>query len=534
MLGGSNDETLQNLTICNITFQNISLESREQIEKLLYRISADREVLDAYHTWELPKRGSAMIEGARAGQNFESAIGPKTSMDLAKQAGYSGSVQYFHDFMFDTSAWPSPDRTRMDAHLWAVPYYEAAVETILPVNWREKEGAQKRMGGGGGGGCFNCGSTIHGLSACPKPKDQDRIRKAITEWRRSRMDDGGEMRYHQTPGAQEMTPSLSLSTSGFRSTPSAATPQKPKAGVISERLRQALDIDPGQIPPWYRNVVYYGYPPSYYRVPPAPVKFTWVEPGSDSTATPETPNSIQHPQPQRRIRTVTFPNLAAPLHDLSVFFDLYHPVEAAHTPTLPSNNPIATPTAKYQVTTLLDGIHPVPSRTTPITPQQHYDPHHMMVDLTAESPASKNPKKRNRSDSPYKGPLSPDQNGENSEDMTQLPQGPPEKIPKLQELQTSSDLLHAQEPSSDAADWAQNLLDRLSEAKILRQTEEEDREEAEEPPTMPLENVAAYLPISTGIIRHQLSEQDLSTHGSVQSSTGIWKKLKSILDERRQ
>lgn len=544
MVGGADTEDLRNRSICNVSYQNISLyafyrrshipfalcrpnscgmvltvatsffasfkrECREEVEKVMYKISGGRDVLDSYHTWAL-KRGQSDAPLIRNGRRLETFdIGASDSVDLSKRSGFSGSVQYFYDFTLDASAWPSPDLHRMDVHLYSTPHYYVDSPTIIPENWRELLDGPKQSSSSAGGACFNCGQTGHALNSCPKPKDQDRIRKAINEWKKSRLEDV-EVRYHsvglQTPDSKSLRSSSSIATPG---TPAARQP--PKAGVISERLQQALGIGSGDMPPWYRNIVYYGYPPSYYRVPEGPVKFTWVD-NNDTEAASSAPAQ----KATARTRTVAFPNLAAPLHDLSLFLDLYHPVEATEPADTSSSTPSTQPSAKYRVTTVIDGDKPF------IPPSSR-----MVVDLTDGDASSSS------ADDPFKTPVRNTKKRSRSEEDDTEDQDAGEAATKKRAPESDDD---DGADADDSQSWADSLLDKLKKDKILTSTEE-DAEDAKEDenvvPIVPADQVTAHLPQGDGVIRHGLSEQDLSTHGSMQQSTGVWQKLKNLLEERK-
>jgi len=596
-------------------------EAREDIEKLLYKMSANPSVLDAYHTWMLRRDpGVAVVE--KVPEKYEDVcFGAMSSVDVTKCRGFSGSTQYFHDFTLDTSAWPSPDLRTLDVHLWPVPYYRLDVESMLPTNWRSMEDEKRKKGivgaggggggGGGGGACFNCGSYSHNIGGCPKPKDQERIRKAMSEWRRSRMEEDVEMRYHEAAGAATEQ-QQGLSSSSFSSAPptpgptTSSTPGptmtpgrvKPRPGVISERLRQALGIEPGGMPPWYRNIVYYGYPPSYYRVPPKPVKFTWIgseeEEARVSRQQQQQQQQQQHqqpqqPEPRRRVRTVAFPNLAAPLHDLSYFFDLYHPVEEQEGDETTTTT-MQPPQTKYNVTTTIDG-RPPPSSPF-VTPHPHIQQEGAsssahVVDLTEGEQEEEHPlatpqnrKKRPHLESSRRTPHSNQQqhpsymlgqygfdysNGSGGDvdyDETAfeepLPTGPKPKQHKLKEEEeeevhhTEQDVMStgsSEEQQISASERADQLLQQLVAMRVLSRTgdaytqHEEDIEEGDnrdgmedqeqEEGQVPPELVTARLPVGNGVITHTLTEQDLSTHGPVQTSTGVWHKLKSIIEDRR-
>lgn len=482
----------------------------------MYKISGSRDVLDTYHTWAL-KRGHNIAPLIRNGKRLDDfEIGPSESIDLSKRSGFSGSVQYFHDFTLDTSAWPSPDLNRMDVHLWSTPYYHVDSPTIIPENWRERIGGSKPSGAGPGGACFNCGQGGHALNACPKPKDQDRIRKAINEWKRSRIEDA-EVRYHsvgpQTPDAKSLRTSSSIATPG---TP--APRATPKPGVLSERLQNALGIGPNDMPPWYRNFVYYGYPPSYYRVPEGPVKFTWVD-----NAGEEVDSSTEN-KPKSRTRTVAYPNLAAPLHDLSLFFDLYHPVETPEETPNSSAPSIASPppTAKYRVTTVIDGDQPFVAESS-----------QMVVDLTNDGDDATTNGSQSHQD-PFKTPArSTKKRAREAEDEDEVDGEVATKKRTLEPVEPDN------EKEDDAEAWSDNLLNKLKKNKILLTTTSEAEEKKSDEddlvvtPLIPADQVTLNLPHGDGSIRHGLSEQDLSTHGSVQQSTGIWQKLKNLLDDRK-
>lgn len=504
-------------------------------------MSGSRDVLDEYKTWALNRRAvdSSLLKNGKKLEQFE-MVRPGQTVDLSKRSGFSGSVQYFHDFTLDTSAWPSPDLNRLDVHLWNPPYYHVDSPTIIPENWRELLDEKKSGGGGGGGACFNCGKAGHSLNACPSPKDQERIRKAIAEWKRSRIEDV-EVRYHSVGAG---TNDLNSSNPSAPNTPVVRAP--PKAGVLSERLRQALGLEPDQMPPWYRNIVYYGYPPSYYRVPSDPVKFTWVESESNKNAGSNS-NDDKEGQKRQRVRTISFPNLAAPLHDLSLYLDLYHPVEDKSPELNETGEPIASDPrnsrkTKYQVTTQIDGVE-VPSRSDMSHSGQISitSPNNMVIDLTDEDGNSnfktpnKNPKKRSRDASTEIDLIQNDD----------IPTGEAQKIAKTskdgEEAEIGpSEKENSQNKEEEAESWADTFLDKIKKDKVISASMKEDDtsdsngEQDQEEENQSVEDLPVNLPVGDGTIRHNLTEQDLSTHGSAQQSTGVWAKLKHIFDERKR
>ncbi|CAI5438879.1 unnamed protein product [Caenorhabditis angaria] len=95
--------------------------------------------------------------------------------------------------------------------------------------------------------CFNCGGD-HLINACPEPRDFNRIRKAQLE-KRLQQQNNTNKRY--------VDDSKQSNDSKF------------KAGRLSSKLREALNIGPDDIPEWIyrmrRMGFYKGYPPGYLK-----------------------------------------------------------------------------------------------------------------------------------------------------------------------------------------------------------------------------------------------------------------------------
>jgi hypothetical protein len=321
-------------------------------------------------------------------------------------------------------------------------------------------------------------------------------------------------------------------------------------GVLSERLRQALGIFPEQNPPYYRNFVYYGYPPSYYRVPKEPVKFTWVESGStvtsnatSATASASGASSSQSQQngvgqssgngltssseQRKRVRTVSYPGLAAPLYDLSYFFDLYHPIEDVSATSSSTSSSIlgsSTSNPKYKVTTVVSDEPRPPTKYHVSTTIQLDDDDVVIVESSKLTEDAARTKKRPRQDG--------------IEDSS-LPSGPLEKHPKIIDLDQEErdkdagiETRRAQH-EKEADEWVDRLLVKLDEKRHTSVSDEGNLVEDDAiEPIVPLDQISSRLPQGSGLITHNLTDRELSTHGALVESTGVWQRLRTIIDSR--
>eukprot|EP01134_Creolimax_fragrantissima_P007345 CFRG7345T1 len=126
------------------------------------------------------------------------------------------------------------------------PEYDVCTTSVLPVTGSDVNTLvrEKRR-------CFNCGSSEHMLNECPHTRDKAKVETARAEMEERNLRNGkggvrvrGDVRYH-IPGNEKYD--------HFR------------PGFISIELREALGMltDDIDVPPYYSNMLMWGYPPGY-------------------------------------------------------------------------------------------------------------------------------------------------------------------------------------------------------------------------------------------------------------------------------
>ncbi|KAI8969812.1 hypothetical protein BDB01DRAFT_815786 [Pilobolus umbonatus] len=136
-------------------------------------------------------------------------------------------------------------------------------------------------------GCYNCGCAEHEVSNCPDPKDQDAI---VDRRRRSRRRRRRRNKHRSAVRNME----------GFMVTP----------GILSDRLREALDIGPDEDPPYYSMMRVYGYPPGYMVTPVKEVPLKIFDVPEDTDEEP--------PEPELEEKQLyEYPNLNLHLDDFT-------------------------------------------------------------------------------------------------------------------------------------------------------------------------------------------------------------------------
>ncbi|OBZ83061.1 Zinc finger CCHC domain-containing protein 8 [Choanephora cucurbitarum] len=114
-----------------------------------------------------------------------------------------------------------------------------------------------------GAECFNCGSTEHGVSNCPLPKNMSRISRKKRELRENHARSlfNSPLLLHFEPGR------------------------------LSDNLKEALGILKNrEEPPYYANMRYYGYPPGYMKREDDPILKIYDGNGNEE----EVPNTDKH------------------------------------------------------------------------------------------------------------------------------------------------------------------------------------------------------------------------------------------------
>jgi hypothetical protein len=139
LLKGGTSPAIRRKALCSITWQNISLETRDKIEDIL-----QREYRTSEYNYPEVLSNSVDVEQFR-------------TTDFAKEEGYAGSVQYYVGFNHDLSRFPvQVDNTSIKC--WDISSYDRAVPDPLPL----PEGPIDMRNR-----CWNCGSADHALAGCP-------------------------------------------------------------------------------------------------------------------------------------------------------------------------------------------------------------------------------------------------------------------------------------------------------------------------------------------------------------------------------
>eukprot|EP01122_Echinamoeba_exundans_P007116 TRINITY_DN2116_c0_g1_i2.p1 TRINITY_DN2116_c0_g1~~TRINITY_DN2116_c0_g1_i2.p1 ORF type:complete len:568 (-),score=72.41 TRINITY_DN2116_c0_g1_i2:792-2495(-) len=223
-------------SLCNITWQRISIDVRLEIEEILEREQR-----------RLARRGaSSRSKAPTADSNM-------TTYDLfAEQANMKkqsmGAVQYYATYTDDRSKLPVDDQHFPSTRSWDIPSYSALGSDALTSISLDDSAVLPTSNDHEKSECFNCGSTEHSLAACTAPFDHARVREARKEWL-SRRSNLADTRYWD--GAFGMKAQF---TNEFT------------AGRLSDRLKQALGMAPQEVvPPYYWRMNICGYPPGYLQ-----------------------------------------------------------------------------------------------------------------------------------------------------------------------------------------------------------------------------------------------------------------------------
>ncbi|VDP15937.1 unnamed protein product [Soboliphyme baturini] len=91
--------------------------------------------------------------------------------------------------------------------------------------------------------CFNCGDVGHRVNDCPRPMDDERVKREFEKMKaKTKQQKEGHARYHLDPRFAAFRP-----------------------GKISDDLRRALNINKNDMPPWIYKMRLLGYPPGYIQ-----------------------------------------------------------------------------------------------------------------------------------------------------------------------------------------------------------------------------------------------------------------------------
>ncbi|XP_061134812.1 zinc finger CCHC domain-containing protein 8 [Syngnathus typhle] len=151
-----------------------------------------------------------------------------------------GSVLYFDSFSVDKLGQPLFNDNPQQTDGWEVPTYPQVFSQVIGTDGQEidvKEKRSKSM-------CFNCGSSVHQMRDCPRPKDMAAINERRKEFNQSQAGLSNQ-RYH----ADEVEERFS----------------KYKPGVLSEELLSALGLDGNTLPPLIYRMRQLGYPPGWLK-----------------------------------------------------------------------------------------------------------------------------------------------------------------------------------------------------------------------------------------------------------------------------
>ncbi|XP_078737270.1 zinc finger CCHC domain-containing protein 8 [Lampetra fluviatilis] len=152
------------------------------------------------------------------------------------------NVRYYRSFCLDSIGRPLLRGNPAITEGWNIPQYQTIFKQILSNEISEGQAKPQRPKGM----CFNCGSEDHIMRTCPQKRDLAGI----------------NLRRRQFES--------------FSNSPKSRNPQRYhneqeerfahfKPGVISEGLRLALAVAPGQLPPYIYRMRQLDYPPGWLR-----------------------------------------------------------------------------------------------------------------------------------------------------------------------------------------------------------------------------------------------------------------------------
>lgn len=149
------------------------------------------------------------------------------------------SVKYFDIFCIDSVGFPLNDFNPRATNGWTIPVYDQVFLKALPCSAETPKVKVKFMKK-----CFNCDSTAHSLQNCPEPQDTAKINANRSQFTST-----------QSP--------VFLPKSRYHGILSSRDFMNFKPGFVSDKLREALDIHPEELPPYIYKMRQIGYPPGY-------------------------------------------------------------------------------------------------------------------------------------------------------------------------------------------------------------------------------------------------------------------------------
>lgn len=149
------------------------------------------------------------------------------------------SVKYYDIFCIDCFGFPLNNFNPRVTEGWGIPVYDQVFRKALPCSDETPKIKVKFMKK-----CFNCDSTTHCLQDCPEPQDTAKINANRSQFTSNQ----------QTPFLPKSRYHGILSSRNFMNF---------KPGYISDKLRDALDIKPDELPPYIYQMRNLGYPPGY-------------------------------------------------------------------------------------------------------------------------------------------------------------------------------------------------------------------------------------------------------------------------------
>jgi len=197
--------------LCTITWQNISNYDTAKIVRLL--------------------------EKAKIESNQSKSKSKEESLTGYEQTKRPFTRKYFDqskDNEFDDLFIVDKSTSSVTTEMAAPSYLSLSIETPEPT----KEASLVTSRPTKSNPCFNCGTEGHAVRDCPKPKDFRAINKNRLLYMASAP---SEKRYWEDKAS------------------------KYNPGELSPALREALNISSDTTPPWYNNMLKFGYPPGYTR-----------------------------------------------------------------------------------------------------------------------------------------------------------------------------------------------------------------------------------------------------------------------------
>ncbi|KAM9330892.1 LOW QUALITY PROTEIN: zinc finger CCHC domain-containing protein 8 [Gastrophryne carolinensis] len=229
---------LQILFMNHVISKQFHQEIEDFVEGLLMKYQEQNKANPEKTTFNIkPQPSSFLLE--------ESGNSSVDTIKKIKEAfSVVGSVLYFTNFCLDKLGQPLLNENPQLTDGWEVPTYQQVFTQIVSLEGQEVQVKAKRPKPC----CFNCGSEVHQMKDCPKPRDVVHISMKRKEF----MDacgEAGNQNYQQRYHAEEVEERFG----------------KFKPGVLSSELQEFLGITENHLPPFIYRMRQLGYPPGWLK-----------------------------------------------------------------------------------------------------------------------------------------------------------------------------------------------------------------------------------------------------------------------------